>query len=138
MLHVSNLYARKAFTLAELLVSALIIGILASIVVIAVSRVADYTEFNRLSHHSRILNNSLNAYAEISLGNELSTTDANETLGLLVDQNLLGRAMKSLLGTPPTLDHLNNELGANSYVIIWDEALRAFIVKSVSDLKGTD
>lgn len=130
MLPSPKAHARKAFTLAELLISALIIGVLSSIAVIAVSRVMVYTEFNRLSHHARILNNTLDAYTQISLGNELSVSSADETLNLLVEQNLLGHSMKAILGVPPTLAHLNNALGASSYSIIWDDTLRTFIVKS--------
>ena len=124
---------KQAFTLYEVLIAALVIGLLSAVAVSVVIHVSHITEKRKLEGYALMLNSSIDAYKEISLGESFLSDNADVVLKKLVENEMPGRIIHRILDSEPTLDVLNAYLGSSEYCIVWDTSVHKFKVVTTSE-----
>ena len=94
-----NKLKKQAFTLYDVLIAAVVIGLLSAVAVSSVIRISRITEKEKLDSYAQMLNSSIEAYKEVSLGESFLTDEnADSVLKELVQKDMFGRITNSILG----------------------------------------
>ena len=87
-----NKLKKQAFTLYDVLIAAVVIGLLSAVAVSSVIRISRITEKEKLDSYAQMLNSSIEAYKEVSLGESFLTDEnADSVLKELVQKDMFGR-----------------------------------------------
>lgn len=128
-----NKLKKQAFTLYDVLIATVVIGLLSAVAVSSVIRISRITEKEKLDSYAQMLNSSIDAYKEVSLGESFLADNADSVLKELVQKDMFGRITNRILGSAPNLDELNVYLGSNEYCIVWDKTIHRFKVVTASE-----
>lgn len=122
---------RRAFTIVELMVCAMIISILVAFAAVGISRTSYKAELEKATAHTEILNGLVDLYMTVSSPSGRITFENESALltALHNTEGLLPSRIKSLLGNPPSLGKLNKNLSLSKYEIGYDKTCGYFETK---------